>query len=71
MKINEWVRGKEEYDDHILNPPKSGCKEKVEKSKSLIWLYIDDFKLEPANNVNITIWNHEGLLLKKAKKVKK
>ena len=55
MKINEWVREREEYDDHVLNSPKSGCKEKVKKLKSLIWLYIDDLELEPANNVNTII----------------
>ena len=46
---------REEYDDHVLNSTKSGDKEKVEKLKSLIWLFIDDFKLEPANNVNTII----------------
>ena len=71
MKINVSVRGREEYDDHVLNSTKSGCKEKVEKSKSLIWLSIDDTKLEPANNVNTIISQFEIMKVYFTKKQRK
>ena len=50
---------REEHDDHVLNSPKSGCEEKDEKLESLIWLFIDDSKLETANNVNTIISQFE------------
>ena len=62
---------REEYDDHVLNSHKSGDKEKVEKSKSLIWLFIDDFKLEPANNVNSIISQFEIMKVYLSKKQRK
>ena len=62
---------REEYDDHVLNSPKSGCKEKVEKSKSLIWLFIDDSKLESANNVNTILSKFEIMKVYFTKKQRK
>ena len=62
---------REEYDDHVLNSPKSGDKEKIEKSKSLIWLVIDDFKLEPANNVYTIISKFEIMKVYFTKKQRK